>query len=126
MILRRTKIAHGNQGTIQHDLHGTKPSLQELIDGAQVVHKENNYGRLLIAEAVSIAIQKPTLNIQQESEHILPSNRKRNARTNAAQTATPQTIDTAPPSGNMRAPREPQVTRVMSLRPRPTRTTINI
>ncbi|XP_066952347.1 uncharacterized protein [Macrobrachium rosenbergii] len=127
--LRRRMLAHRNQGAIhQHfiDIHDRKPSLQELIEGAQVVHKENNYGRLLIAEAVSIAIQKPTLNIQQESDHILPSSRKRTARANADQTSRPRTLDTARPSGNTRATREAQVTPGMSLRPRPTRTTAGI
>lgn len=90
--LRRRMLAHRNQGAIhQHciDVHDRKPSLE----GTQVVH----FGRLLVADALRIAIQKPTLNIQQESDHILPSSRRRNARANRDQTARPQPPDAPSP-----------------------------
>ena len=69
-------MAHRNNGAIhQHfvDVHDRKPALQELIENTQVLHRESNYGRLIITEAVSITVQKPTLNIQQEADNILPS-----------------------------------------------------
>ena len=78
--LRRRLVAHRNHGAIhQHfvDVHDRKPTVQELIENTQVVHKESNYGRLIITEAVSITIQKPTLNIQQEADNTLPSCRGR-------------------------------------------------
>ena len=78
--LRRRLMAHRNQGAIhQHfvDVHDRKPTIQELIGNTQVVHKESHYGRLIITEAVSITIQKPTLNIQLEADNTLPSCRGR-------------------------------------------------
>ena len=78
--LRKRMLAHRNNGAIhQHyiDCHDKKPSLMELIENTKILHKETNYSRLLISEAVSIALQKPTLNIQQEADNILPSRRRR-------------------------------------------------
>ena len=78
--LRRRLQAHRNQGAIhQHfvDIHDRKPALQELIDSTTIIHKESRYSRLLITEAVSIAIQKPSLNIQMDSNYLLPSSRGR-------------------------------------------------
>ena len=81
--IRRRLLAHRNQGSIhQHyvDVHDRKPSLQELIDSTSIIHKESNYSRLLISEAVSIVTQKPSLNIQQETDTLLPSSRGRRQR----------------------------------------------
>ena len=77
--LRRRLQAHRNNGAIhQHfiDVHDKKPPLEELIENTDIIHRENNYGRLVIAEAVSINQQKPTLNVQISSEYVLPSNRR--------------------------------------------------
>ena len=38
----------------------------------KIIHKESIKSRLLIAEAVNIALQKPTLNIQTEFDYVLP------------------------------------------------------
>ena len=114
--LRKRMLAHRNNGAIhQHyvDYHDKKPTLLELIEGTHIIHKETNYSRLLISEAVSIALQKPTLNIQQEADNILPSSRgRRQGRLNDPP-ARPQTpTDTA-------AHTEAQVDRLLrSLRPR--------
>ena len=81
--IRRRLLAHRNRGSIhQHyvDVHDRKPSLQELIDSTSIIHKESNYSRLLISEAVSIVTQKPSLNIQQETDTLLPSSRGRRQR----------------------------------------------
>ena len=112
--IRRRMLAHRNQGAIhQHfvDYHDKKPSLQELINNTQIVHRESRINRLMIAEAVSIAKQNPTLNVQQESDQVLPSSRRRNLRTREDRPTTPR----GPSGENL-----PQSRRV-SLRPRPLR-----
>ena len=114
--IRKRMMAHRNHGSIhQHfiDTHDRKPSLTELIENTHVIHRESNFSRLLIAEAVSIRIQKPTLNKQQEADNILPSSRgRRPARENSLIPPT-QTPNDAGPSN------EARVTALLrSLRPR--------
>ena len=82
-ILRRRLQAHRNNGAIhQHfvDTHDRKSSLQELIDSTSIIHRESRYGRLLITEAFSIALQKPSLNFQVDYNTLLPSSRSRRAQ----------------------------------------------
>ena len=123
--LRKRMLAHRNQGAIhQHfiDVHDRKPTLQELIEGTQTIHKESNYSRLLISEAVSIALQKPTLNIQQEAENILPSSRGRRQGRVSNHPARPQTPIISRTSSGTNAANEAQVeTFIRSLRHRPNR-----
>ena len=76
--LRRRLQSHRNQGSIfQHftEVHNMRPPLQKLIEQTKVVHRESVFRRLQIAEAVSITCQRPTINIQQAADFILPSAR---------------------------------------------------
>ena len=76
--LRRRLQFHRNQGSIfQHftEIHNMRPPLQKLIDNTQIIHKENDFRKQQIAEAVSITIQRPSINIQQSADFILPSKR---------------------------------------------------
>ena len=76
--LRRRLQFHRNNGSIfQHytDSHNMKPPLQTLIEQTKIVHHEQNFRKLQIAEAVSITCQHPSINIQQAAEFILPSAR---------------------------------------------------
>ena len=119
--LRKRMLAHRNNGAIhQHyvDNHDKKPTLLELIEGTEIIHKESNYSRLLISEAVSIALQKPTLNIQQEADNILPSCRGRRQVPSNDPPARPQaTRVTNPPTDTTNT--EARVdTLLRSLRPR--------
>ena len=52
-----------------------KPPLQTLIDQTTIIHKETDFRKLQIAEAVSIISQRPSINIQQSADFILPSAR---------------------------------------------------
>ena len=123
--IRRRLQAHRNQGpTHQHfvDAHDRKPALQELIDNTEIIHKESNYGRLLITEAVSITLQKPSLNIQQEADQILPSSRgKRNLQRTDHQARRPPDSDATRPT-ETRAVNVDVSELIRSLRPRPNRT----
>ena len=74
--LRRRLQFHRNQGSIfQHftEEHDRKPPLQYLIENTSIIHRETNFRRLQISEAVSITCQRPTINIQQTMDFILPS-----------------------------------------------------
>ena len=119
--LRRRLLAHRNQGAIhQHfvDIHDRKPSLKELIDSTNIIHKESRYGRLLITEAVSIAIQKPSLNIQMDFNTALPSCR---SRRNLLRNSRPAEH----PPEDIEAIIEDNVTGLLrSLRPRPAQITV--
>ena len=125
--LRKRLLAHRNNGAIhQHfvDVHDKKPSLQELIDNTEIIHRESNYGRILITEAVSIVLQKPTLNIQQEADQILPSSRGRRGirRIPDQGPRPPAPTETRPVE--TRSLDETNVTELIrSLRPRPSRVT---
>ena len=74
--LRRRLQYHRNQGSIfQHftEVHNKKPPLQYLIENTSIIHKETNFRRLQISEAVSITCQRPTINAQQTMNFTLPS-----------------------------------------------------
>ena len=122
--IRRRFKAHRNQGAIhQHfiDAHDRKPTLQELIDNTDIIHKENNYGRLKITEAVSITLQNPSLNRQQEADQILPSNKgKQRIRRPRFQEPNPPPSGATSPMQTRRI--DANVTELIrSLRPRPRR-----
>ena len=77
--LRRRLQNHRNNGAIfQHytDKHNRKPGVEELLQSTVIIGQESNIKRLMIAEAVSIKLQKPNLNIQMASQYILPSSRR--------------------------------------------------
>ena len=74
--LRRRLQYHRNQGSIfQHytEAHNMRPPLQKLIEGTSILHREANFRKLQIAEAVAITYQRPSINVQQFAEFILPS-----------------------------------------------------
>ncbi|KAK4328408.1 hypothetical protein Pmani_001156 [Petrolisthes manimaculis] len=76
--LRRRMQSHRNQGSIfQHftDIHIMKPPLQKLLNQTEIIHKENDLRELQISEAVSITYQRPSINVQQAADFILPSAR---------------------------------------------------
>ena len=78
--LRRRMLAHRNNGAINKHYtkeHDRKPLLTELLQNTTVIHRENVPMRLNISEAVSIAVRHPVLNIQTESDYILPSVRRK-------------------------------------------------
>ena len=80
--LRRRLQAHRNQGSIfQHytDQHDRRPTVNELLESTSIIGHETTSRRLMIAEAVSIKLQKPTLNIQTTSQYVLPSTRRQRA-----------------------------------------------
>ena len=54
-----------------------KPEVMELVNNTTIIHREHTSNRLKIAEAVSIELQRPTLNIQTKFDLVLPSNRRR-------------------------------------------------
>ena len=77
--LRRRLQYHRNQGAIfQHftEKHDRRPTVDELLQATTVISQENTRKRLMIAEAVYIKLQKPSLNIQTASQYILPSSRR--------------------------------------------------
>ena len=74
--LRRRLQSHRSQGSIfQHytEIHDMRPPLQKLLENTEIIHRESNFRKLQIAEAVSITLQHPSLNIQQNADFILPS-----------------------------------------------------
>ena len=80
--LRKRLQFHRNQGAIfQHytENHDKKPSVTELINSTEIITKEQNFSRLIIAEAIAIHLEKPKLNIQTHSHHVLPSTRRQRA-----------------------------------------------
>ena len=76
-----------------------KPPLQKLIETTKIVHHENQFRKLQIAEAVSITCQRPSINIQQAADFILPSARPQIPERQQEQRAPPRTItqQRAPP-----------------------------
>ena len=50
--------------------------MAELINSTEIITREQNFSRLIIAEAIAIHIQEPTLNVQTYSHHTLPSIRR--------------------------------------------------
>ena len=73
---------HRSQGAIfQHytEKHNKRPGVEEMLESTNIIGQETTTRRLMIAEAVSIKLQKPTLNIQTTSQYILPSTRRQRA-----------------------------------------------
>ena len=71
---------HRNNGAIHEhftEMHDRKPQVAELIQNTTIIHKETANNRLKIAEAVSIELQRPTLNVQTQFDLVLPSSRRR-------------------------------------------------
>ncbi|KAK4320107.1 hypothetical protein Pmani_009013 [Petrolisthes manimaculis] len=86
--------SHRNQGSIfQHftDIHIMKPPLQKLLDQTEIIHKENDFRKLQISEAVSI-------NVQQAADFILPSARPQDRNTPPVQHHLQ--VEDAPQPGN--------------------------
>ena len=80
--LRRRMQYHRNQGAIfQHytEKHDKRPTVKELLESTDIIGQESTTRRLMIAEAVSIKLQKPTLNVQTASQYVLPSTRRQRA-----------------------------------------------
>ena len=78
--LRKRLSQHRNKGAINEhykDIHNRLPKVEKLIENTKIIHRESIRYRLLISEAVSIAPQKPTLNVQAEFDYVLPSCRSR-------------------------------------------------
>ena len=120
--LRRRLQFHRNNGSIfQHytDIHNMKPPLQALIESTEIVHKENQFRKLQIAEAVSITCQRPTINIQQAADFILPSTRPQSSTPQQTHGA-PEPATQPPQAANQNpGPTTRSVTRAASLRPTP-------
>ena len=78
--LKRRMQGHRNSGAIHAhftDTHDRKPLVAELIENTKIINREPTNSRLRIAEAVSIELRRPTLNIQTQFDLVLPSNRRR-------------------------------------------------
>ena len=91
--LRRRLQFHRNQGSIfQHftEIHNMRPPLQKLIQSTDIIHKQSTFRKLQIAEAVSITCQRPTINIQQATDFILPSGRPQGTHPHQEQQANRQ------------------------------------
>ena len=74
--LKRRLQYHRNQGSIfQHytEHHNMKPPLQQLIANTTILHRESTFRRMQIAEAVSIVLQHPSINVQLAADFVLPS-----------------------------------------------------
>ena len=80
--LKRRLYAHAKHGSIyQH--HSTKHGKiiqNQIEDNTEIIHRENDKRRLRITEAIYINSTKPSMNIQQSHDTILPS--LRNIRNN--------------------------------------------
>ena len=80
--LKKRLQNHRNQGAIfQHftEHHNKRPVVAELINSTEIITREQNFSRLIIAEAIAIHIERPKLNIQTHSHHVLPSTRRQRA-----------------------------------------------
>ena len=83
--LRKRLAQHRNNGAINAhytSVHDRLPRIDELLNSTKVIHRESLKPRLFIAEAVSIALRRPTLNVQTEFDYVLPSCRSRPVREN--------------------------------------------
>ena len=71
---------HVYKGAI-HDhyisVHDRRAKVDELVTNSTIIHREPERKRLTVAEAVSIALRKPKLNVQCEFDYVLPSRRRR-------------------------------------------------
>ena len=78
--LKRRMQGHRNSGAI-HDHYTVtddrKPQVAELLNHTKIINRESINSRLRIAEAVSIELQRPTLNIQTQFDLVLPSSRRK-------------------------------------------------
>ena len=80
--LKRRMQGHRNSGAIHEhfiEAHDRKPEVKELVDNTSVINKEALNQRLRIAEAVSIELRRPNLNVQAKFDLVLPSHRRRRA-----------------------------------------------
>ena len=83
--LRKRLAQHRNNGAINAhytSVHDRLPPVEELLNNTKIIHRESLKPRLFIAEAVSIALRRPTLNVQTEFDYVLPSARSRPVREN--------------------------------------------
>lgn len=81
--IRQRMQGHIYNGAIKEHYqtaHNRKPNIDELITNTNIIHRIQAKQRLVIAEAVSIALKRPSLNIQREFDYVLPSCRKRTMR----------------------------------------------
>ena len=72
--------AHSYGGAIREhftDVHHRRPKVDELVSNTTIIHREPERKRLAVAEAVSIALRRPKLNVQCEFDFVLPSCRRR-------------------------------------------------
>ena len=100
--------SHSYGGAIREHfttVHDRRPKVVELVQNTTIVHREPQRKRLAVAEAVSIALRRPKLNVQCEFDFVLPSCRRR--------------VDPAPAVGG--APRQEDAVDVEGCNARPTR-----
>ena len=72
--------AHSYGGAINEhytSVHDRRPKVDELVTNTTIIHREPERKRLAVAEAVSIALRRPKLNVQCEFDYVLPSCRRR-------------------------------------------------
>ena len=87
--LRQRMQQHTYNGAIKdhfNQCHHRKPTVNELVSNTTIIHRIHSKQRLMIAEAVSIALKRPKLNVQREFDYVLPSCRRRNAKPEEQQT----------------------------------------
>ena len=78
--LKERMKKHRNAGAINEyytSVHDRRPTVPELLENTTIIHLEPERKRLAVAEAVSIALRRPTLNVQCEFDYVLPSRRRR-------------------------------------------------
>ena len=95
--LRKRLAQHRNNGAINShftSVHNRLPKIEELLNSTKVIHRESLKSRLFIAEAVNIALLRPSLNIQTEFDYVLPSCRSKPIRENSGEASA---------DGNMRS-----------------------
>ena len=71
---------HAYRGAINDhftSIHDRRPKVDELVNNTTIIHREPERKRLTMAEAVSIVLRKPKLNVQQDFDYVLPSCRPR-------------------------------------------------
>ena len=120
--LRRRMLAHRNHGGINSHFtseHDRKPLLTELLENTTIVHREDHVARLNIAEAVSIAMNHPSLNVQTESDYVLPSARRRATTVrNTVTSVTEEDVTTNEPTATPAGEAARDVTSTTEERPR--------
>ena len=86
---------HAHNGAIRDhyiSIHNRRPKAEELVQNSTIIHREPERRRLTVAEAVSIALRRPKLNIQCEFDFMLPSCRRRPEPAPIDETAPEQDI----------------------------------